>query len=264
VGISFLQNHKTYSLLSVLIFGLTPSLTHAQRIDAETTNELQFYFQKRAETLQNHLSVSPSDQAFYHRFIENYHPLEQGLLPAAWRQRLLNRILALAGVRNLTAAQQAQLNNALDAMGSAGLGGAAASQALQDMANSLGISSADAANLLAQASGDPSLFDGNASVGQQLQNNASTGLNAFNANASNPNNMDIPVIGSPQQVNYASEGPVATVASNEIPSLGNLSMGGMAGSMGQAPLLPSPTKPPPPKRRRHLKKTPNTMLPSWH
>gem|GEM_PF-5646371 len=200
----------------------------------ETVQGLEEFFAGKATSLQDHLSIPVSDQAYYKRFREAYEPLEQGLLPAKWRDKLLERILALVGTNasSLSSAQQAALANSLNTLGTSSASSEEAAAALQSLQDTLGISSDEAANALAQAASDASMFDGNSAVGATLKSNAQAGYNNLQASNAVSNSLNVPQVNTPAQVNYAEGGPVTTVASDTQPSAGSLEMGRFASVLG--------------------------------
>ncbi|MEO5667586.1 MAG: hypothetical protein ABIR96_05980 [Bdellovibrionota bacterium] len=219
----------------VWTLGLTASMSFAQQ--TETTQEIEDFFDNRAETLQQHLSVPLTDQAFHKRFIEAYKPLDKGRIPAQWRDALVQRMLALAGVSaaNLSAAQLAQVTNSVNVLGSAGANSTQSAAALAALGNALGISSDAAGNALASAAGDTGLFNGNTSISQSFVNNSNSARDKFAAQASNPNSLTMAKITPPTQVKYENEGAVTSVSSITLPNPSGLTMGGYASQLGQSP-----------------------------
>lgn len=199
----------------------------------DTVLEIEEFFKNRADNLQEHLSIPVSEQAYYKRFQEAYAPLDQGVLTAQWRERLLARLLALSGTKGkLSAAQQASLNNSLGTLANTGASSADAAAALQNIQNTLGISGDAAAGALMQAGSDASLFDGNASIGAMLQGNVQSGYNTLQSKAVASNSLNIPSINSPASVSYTGAGPIAGVTSAKQPSANDLTLTRFASSFG--------------------------------
>jgi hypothetical protein len=219
-------------------FGLSLSLTASSWTWAqstETTDEIESFFDKRAQTLQDHLSVPLSDQAFHKRFIEAYEPLDKGRIPAQWRDALVQRMLALAGVNaaNLTPEQQAQIANSLNVLGSAGATSSESAAALAALGGALGISSTDAGNALSNAASDKALLGGNASVSQSFINNSQSGQNMLANQSSSPNSLTMAQLNPPSQVKYDSEGPITGATSGKLPNPASLTLGAYASKLGQ-------------------------------
>jgi hypothetical protein len=223
---------------AIKYLGLSLSLTASSGIwaqNTETTDEIESFFDKRATTLQEHLSVPLSDQAFHKRFIEAYQPLDKGRIPAQWRDALVQRMLALAGVNaaTLTAAQQTQIANSINVLGSAGASSSESAEALAALGGALGISSSEASNALANAASDKALFGGNSSVSQSFINNSQSGQNQLISQSASPNSLTMAQINPPSQVKYDSEGPITGVTTGKPPNPGSLTMGGYASQLGQ-------------------------------
>ena len=231
-----MSNHFFSNTIQFLILSL--SLTASSwgwARSTETTDEIESFFDKRAKTLQEHLSVPLSDQAFHKRFIEAYEPLDKGRIPAEWRDALVQRMLALAGVNGarLTPEQQAQIANSLNVLGSAGVTSSESAAALAALGGALGISSAEASDALSNAASDKALFGGNANVSQSFINNSQSGQNKLTSQSSNPNSLIVAQLNPPTQVKYDSEGPITGATTVKLPNPGSLTMGSFASQLGQ-------------------------------
>jgi hypothetical protein len=212
---------KILTLVALNLLGLPLAYGQNQQ---ETVQRLEEFFTQGADNLQDHLSVPLTDKAYYKRYRETYEALEQGLLPAKWREKLMERILALlnTSASRLTSVQQAVVANSLNTLANSSSSPSEAAEALKALQNTLGISSEEAG-----------LFGRNKAMSATLLSNAQAAFNNMAANEQLSNSLVVPQINSPAQVNYSEGGPVTGIATQAAPPANTLLMSNFASVLGE-------------------------------